>query len=205
MTRHISVATVIEKNRISSEYAFVILVEIDVIDTSTNLVQETLYVARNSEDIVWQGITWTATNFEFEAKEEAGEVPEIKATFVDITRSIQARVDQYGGGAGFVVRMHIVNTGNLNQPPEYSQKFWVLKSTVQEYEVSFTLGAQNPLRQRFPRRIQYRDRCSWRYKSVECGYTGALPTCDFTLQGPNGCAAHNNTRRFGGFPGLKIT
>jgi hypothetical protein len=32
--------------------------------------------------------------------------------------------------------------------------------------------------------------------------TGIMPSCDLSLQGPNGCAAHNNTQNFGGFPGL---
>jgi phage-related protein len=30
----------------------------------------------------------------------------------------------------------------------------------------------------------------------------SLPTCDFTLFGPNGCAAHNNTLNFGGYPSI---
>jgi len=41
--------------------------------------------------------------------------------------------------------------------------------------------------------------CSWRYKSPECNYSGALPTCAKTLQA---CREHNNSPRFGGFPGV---
>ncbi len=32
--------------------------------------------------------------------------------------------------------------------------------------------------------------------------TGGLVTCDHTLDGPNGCRIHENTRRFGGAPGI---
>jgi len=32
--------------------------------------------------------------------------------------------------------------------------------------------------------------------------SGGLATCDLTLEGPNGCRAHNNTRNFGGFPAI---
>ncbi len=44
--------------------------------------------------------------------------------------------------------------------------------------------------------------CIWKYKSTQCGYTGALATCTRTLDGTNGCEAHNNQVRFGGFPGI---
>jgi len=34
------------------------------------------------------------------------------------------------------------------------------------------------------------------------GTNDGQPTCDYTLDGPNGCRAHHNTLRFGGFPAL---
>ena len=50
-----------------------------------------------------------------------------------------------------------------------------------------------------PRRRYTSNTCSFRYKSAECGYAGALPTCQKTLQD---CRTHNNSMRFGGFPGI---
>lgn len=32
--------------------------------------------------------------------------------------------------------------------------------------------------------------CAWKYKSAQCSYAGALPTCDLTFDGINGCLAH---------------
>jgi hypothetical protein len=45
--------------------------------------------------------------------------------------------------------------------------------------------------------------CVWQYKDgINCDYAGGLPTCDFTLDGANGCIAHFGTdmakARFGG-------
>ena len=40
--------------------------------------------------------------------------------------------------------------------------------------------------------------CPYRYKGVLCKYAGALPTCDRTYAGANGCVAHANTLNFGG-------
>jgi hypothetical protein len=45
--------------------------------------------------------------------------------------------------------------------------------------------------------------CVWKYKDgINCDYAGALPTCDFSYDGVNGCVAHFGTEmakaRFGG-------
>lgn len=41
--------------------------------------------------------------------------------------------------------------------------------------------------------------CHYKYRDLEtCGYTGNLPSCDFTLTGPNGCEVHDNSHRYGG-------
>lgn len=67
-----------------------------------------------------------------------------------------------------------------------------------------------------PRRTTQEDGCQHDYKRGACPYRGPLATCDFTLFGANGCAAHfpnltvterGDTRTlvqpkpFGGFPG----
>ena len=98
--------------------------------------------------------------------------------------------------------MHVVNAGALTQGPEITEYFEVITASAENFRCSFGLGADSEVMKTFPRRRQTKDFCQWRYKGKQCGYTGALATCDLTLQGPNGCAAHNNTIRFGGYPGL---
>jgi len=199
---HLSVATAIEKNKVASEVAFIAMLEITVIDPTNGSIVETLRIAKNSEDITFEGHTWAKGAFEFHITKTAGEVSDMTVTAKDYTRDIQARMQKYGGGTGFPVRVLCVNSANLSQGAEVEEFFEVVKASTKGFDVSFTLGAENPLTMRFPRRMQARDRCPWRYKGAECGYAGSLPTCDYTLQGDNGCAAHSNTLRFGGFPGI---
>jgi phage-related protein len=47
----------------------------------------------------------------------------------------------------------------------------------------------------------YGEKCELTYKGPECGYAGALQTCDKTLKGPNGCERHGNSYRFPAAPG----
>ncbi len=202
MARHLSVATVIEKNRISSAFAFIPILDIRIKNPDTGEIVETLHFARNTEDLEFQGKTYVASHFDFDIKSAAGNQPELTLNVVDYSRAIQARMQEFGGGVGSEVTLTIVNTANLEQPPEVQEEFEVTGASVADYRVDFTLGAENPLMMRFPPGRMYKDRCRWRYKGEQCGYSGPLPRCDYTLQGENGCAAHNNTRNFGGFPGI---
>ena len=201
----LSVASVIEKNRLDSGTPFLVCLDIQVISPSTGNLVETLYVVRNSEPITWQGNLYAALNFDVDIKAEAGEQSDISLKMVDYTRAVQARMQQYGGGVGFGVTVSVVNAGNLEQPPEIQEFFEVVGAKAADYNVTFTLGSENALAMRFPRRIQMRDRCAWRYKSEECGYTGQMTSCDLTLRGNNGCAMHNNTLNFGGYPGINAS
>jgi phage-related protein len=166
-------------------------------------VVETLHFVRNTEDVTYNGVPYTAAPFDIELKAEAASQPQVTLTMRDYSRDIQARMQAYGGGVGFNVTIMIINGGALSAPPEVVEYFQVVGAHAANYVVSFTLGAENALSFTFPRRRQTKDFCQWRYKDPDtCGYTGGLPTCDLSLQGENGCAAHNNSERFGGFPGI---
>jgi lambda family phage minor tail protein L len=203
MVRHLTVATVIEANKIASETAFLELIEVDVKDREGAHV-EYLRFCRNSENITFNGNVYQAANFTVSVQQAVNEEPRITFSARDPTGIIRARMEQYGGGVGFEVTYTIVNSARLDAPPEIDEKFLVVQASAPpNYEVNFVLGAENPLRQRFPLRTQYRDRCMWRYKGPRCKYAGDLETCSFTLNGENGCRAHDNVANFGGFPALQ--
>jgi phage-related protein len=203
MSKALSVATVLEKNKLSSGTPFVVMLDIEVVDPNTGVVVEVLHVVRNNEDINYQGHIYVASNFDMQVKAETGAQPETTITIRDMTRDIQTRMQAYGGGVGFNITMMIVNAGNLTQPPEIEEFFQVTGATAQNYTVSFTLGAENALMVTFPRRRQTRNYCQWRYKDPDtCRYSGTLPTCDLSLEGPNGCTVHHNGVNFGAFPGI---
>jgi len=202
MARHLSLATVVEKNRIASAVPFIMLAEVEV-KTADGTLVETLYFAKNTENFDYQGQTYSRCAFNFNITESATRVAEISLELRDPSLTVAKRLDEYDGGVGWRVRLMMVNTGNVTQPPEAEQMAFVMGSTIKGFSANLTLGSRNPLKSRFPARIQWRDRCAWAYKSKECGYAGGLATCDYSLQGDNGCAVHNNTKRFGAFPGLR--
>ena len=203
MGQHLSIATVIEKNSIASNTPFLVALDINVTDPATGASVEILRVVRNTEPIPFMGNSYEPANFDIETKQESGTQPTVTLTIRDYTKAIQGRMQAYGGGVGFKVTVMVLNAGALDLPPEVVEYFDVVGASAANYACSFTLGAENALMRVFPRRRQIRDFCSFQYKDPDtCGYAGSLSTCDLTLRGANGCNAHGNQARFGGFPGI---
>ena len=202
MTKSLSIASVIEKNRISSDTPWLICVDIAVIDPSTGSLVETGRYVRNTEDITFNGQLYTAGYFDIELKEESGAQQTVKLSFKDYGLTIQRKMQLYGGGVGFGVAIMVVNAAALTQPPEIIENFEVVGAESANYACSFTLGAENNITKTFPRRRQTKDYCQWRYKESDCGYTGPMPSCDLSIKGVNGCAAHSNVIHFGAYPGI---
>lgn len=202
MAKSLSVASVIEKNRISSDTPWLICVDVGVIDPLTGELVETGHYVRNTEDISFNGFTYIAASFDIELKEESGSQQGVQLAFRDYSLTIQRQMQKYGGGVGFGVTIMVVNAGALNLPPEVVETFEVVGASSANYNCSFTLGAENSISKSFPRRRQTRDYCQWRFKGEDCGYTGVEPSCDLSLKGRNGCAAHQNIVHFGAFPGI---
>lgn len=346
MSQNISLASVAEKNSLTSGTPFLICLKVDVISPATLSVVETLHLVKNTEDVTVDGQVYTAFPFEIKVQSSAGEIPTATITADDYSRAIQSRMQLYGGGVGFGIDIKVVNssvsgggydgsnivtggsfttqadvdlwaayqpddrialdagrmklysvnalgqqslakrtitgltagvtytvtidveqgagtglmeiasspgTGNVGRTTTgplslsfvanaatadiwlYNQNdsapnldvwfdnfsvtspatagvaqaeivdteyFKVVGAAVKGNIVTWTLGDDNPLASPFPRRRQLMDRCSWRYKSNNCGYAGGMSSCDLTLNGSNGCAAHDNDLNFGGFPGI---
>jgi lambda family phage minor tail protein L len=82
--------------------------------------------------------------------------------------------------------------------------YYVDRKTIENRDVvEFELAAAFDLAGvSAPKRQCIANICQWIYKSTECGYSGALPTCDKTL---DACKAHFGTYAelpFGSFPGI---
>jgi lambda family phage minor tail protein L len=202
MTTSLSVASIIEKNRLSSDVPWLILLDVDVVDPNTSAVVETMHLVRNPDPVTFNGFTYQPASFDVELKSTAGEQSTINLSIKDYTLAVQKKMQDYGGGVGFMVALMVVNAGNLAQPPEVIEYFEVIGAETANYVCQFTLGAENNITKAFPRRRQTKDFCQWRYKGEECGYTGSMPSCDLSLKGPNGCAAHQNVIHFGAYPGI---
>lgn len=198
----LSVATVIEKNRVASSTPFLVLAQIEVLNANTQTYVETIRIVNNPENVTWRGDVYTAWPFSVELRQESGTVPSISLSGHDYQNTIGAKLQEYGGAVGSRVTISVVNYGNFSQAPEVQEIFEIVTASVNNWSVTISLGAESALTRRFPGNVQMRDRCRWRYKGAECGYTGGMPTCDLSLQGANGCAAHGNEANFGGYPGL---
>lgn len=203
MPKSFSVANVIEKNKLATGEAFLVLLEIILVDTTTGGVVDTIYVVNNNENITYDLNIYQAFPFDLQLSQESGGVPEISLTATDFQKILISHMNSLSGGTGSSVIVRVVNSGNLSAEPELEETFEVIDASASDYKINVKLGAENALRKNFPRGVQMRDRCRWRYKGTECGYVGAIASCDLSLQGANGCAAHDNTLNFGGYPGLK--
>lgn len=200
--KHLNLSTVVDKNKIYTDEAFLFLLMIEVKDSSDTLV-DTIYLVKNSENVIFNGNTYTASNFEVHINVEANKEPDVSISAQDQTRTIQNYLDQYDGLVKSVVTLMVVHEGILpSGDPEFEENFLVISSDVSEYVVNLKLGTESAVAQRFPNYRQFRNRCAWKYKGLRCKYAGPLATCDYTRDGANGCIAHDNEANFGGFPGL---
>src|SRR5690242_12304524 len=117
MPHKLNLSTVIDKNKVSSTNAFIILLEIEVKDSSGTLV-DTVRIAQNSENITFETHTFTAANFKVDIKLDATTEPSITLEAHDETRQLAQYIDAYDGLVGANVRMMIVNSAALTGPAE---------------------------------------------------------------------------------------
>ena len=171
-------------------------------------------IVPNTEDIVFQGATFTAFPVQIELPKEtnSGEIPSISLQVSNVTRVLQGHLEALNGGLGSTVELIIVNAGLLSEDyAELTMEFEVLQATCTAQWVTLKCGASNPLRRRFPADKYFAGHCNWQFNSPavrsaglhigdECAYAGSDTTCDRTLAA---CEAKSNAPRFGGFPGLQ--
>jgi hypothetical protein len=203
MPAKISVASVIEKNRLASDVPYLALLEIQVPDAATGTVLETLRYVNNTEDVVRGGNTYMAVQFSLDVKAELGGMPNVSLNFFDFAQEVLSKMNDNAGGIGFKVTISVISADNLDGDAEVTEFFEVVDASASNYQVSFTLGAENALNRQFPKRIQRRDFCQWIYRDPQtCRYNGSIAACDHTLEGGNGCRVHQNVVNFGGCPSL---
>jgi len=130
-----------------------------------------------------------------------GKLPSIQVAAGNPTREIQALIEEYDGLIGQTAKLYLVNVGAVEAGALMTYTGEVISTQSTEKAVSCEVGAYTLQNQRLPSNRALRDFCRFKYKSNRCGYTGAIADCDKSLDGPNGCRAHSNETRFGGFPG----
>lgn len=196
--RFLTAALTQEKNKLDSTGAFLPLITLEI-DADT-----TLRLVPNSAPITFDGAIYTPFGCEIgELTQDAkGGLHDLTISVSNVTREIGAYVE-FTELRGARVTIQYVHSQNLADPQAVvlEEHYEIMSIQVKGSQfVTFTLGHDRIAQHPFPNGRFYRDNCRWIYKSVECGYSGGLATCSKTLEGSNGCRAHANVPRFGGFP-----
>jgi phage-related protein len=194
-----------EKNKLTSNIPWLIAIKVHVVHPVSGQVVDHIRLVRNDNPVTIDGEVYEPFIFDIDIKKKLNELPSLTITAQDHRGLIASRLHGFKGGVGSKVDLMIfaADGEDVLSDPELTEYFEILKASVDDYVATWSLGTENPLRITFPRRKQYRDRCPWLYKDENCTYSGDLPTCDFTLDGENGCRAHGNSINFGGMPGLR--
>jgi len=196
----ISSTATIEKNKIASTGAWLILLEI-------NFPGETpIRLAYNTEDITWPatgGDVYQAFAFDIDEVKEDGKggLPTFSIRVSNVTRILEPYIDASDGGKDASVTLRVVHSDHLDlTTPELEETFDNLGCTVDSHWVTFSLGAENPMRQRSPKDRYLKDHCRYKeFKGPLCGYAGSALSCDRTF---STCKSLGNVARFGGFPSI---
>ena len=184
-----------QKNALADTDAWVLLIEM--------IFDNTIRVAQNTVDIVWNGATYIAFPIELDVIGETskGEVPQVVARVSNVNQAVQAEVEAINGAVGYDVNIHVVHTGNLDQTAVPSWSFEVVGCHIDSEWATFKLGAINPYTRRFPPDRVQATICRHKFKGTLCGYSGGETACDKTL---TRCRVLVNSDRFGGFAGVGI-
>lgn len=211
--KNLSLSSVVSVNSFSSDDAWLIALKIHVRSNITGEIVQVIRVINNTVITTIAGEAYEPMDFKLDIKSTQNELPTMDVTIQDQAELVGPFMHRYGGGVGSDVDVMIIRatvetdtTPTVTYTePELIEFFQVLSASYKDYVATWQCGAENPLRKMFPLRKQDDDQCSFRYKdAATCGYNGSRPTCDLSLDGPNGCRAHLNVANFGGFPGIIV-
>jgi len=196
----LSSQAIIEKNKLSSTGAWLILLEINYEG------EDPIRLCYNTEDITWPtvgGNLWQAFPFQIDDVKEDGKggLPMFVIRVSNVNRVLMTYIEASSGGVGASITLRVVHSDHLDlSDPELEETFEILSCSADEQWVSFTLGAENPMLQRCPKQRYLKDHCRYKeFKGTECGYSGGETECNRTL---TRCKELSNGARFGGFPGI---
>lgn len=188
-----------EKNLMHSPEPWLILLEITLTDVGPTVFR----LVKNTEDITYDGNTYTAFPFKLSIVESnsKGQIPQVTLKVCNITRLLTPYLESLDGGLESTIKIIIVNNGLLNE--DYSElelEFSVIDCNADAYWVTWVLGMANPLNRRFPLYRYVANHCNWVFTGAECGYAGSETVCNRTFED---CVALDNTANFGGFLGMQ--
>lgn len=169
--------------------------------------QDTVRIARNTEDIHYDGEDFDKFNLQIGEQIFSGDgsIPRVTLrVFQAISRVVEDLVNATEGALGAAVKLVRVNEHWLTSPVAALEFDYDNLASESDTEwVTFTLGVPNPLTQRFPLRIYSSSTCPWAtpslYKGPRCQCTHADTSCTGTYED---CYGKGNAVHFGAELGL---
>lgn len=206
MPKILPAAIVLEKNKVESDTAWLLLAEIDFNGTLFR-------ITNNNASVTFGGDVYTSFPFDISSMDNnsSGQVPSLTLNVSNVTKAIQHYVEASNGLVDSTVKIMVVNSGHLTEDyTELTLNYTIMSSSVSQEWVTFKLGAPNPMMQRYPKDKYIAKYCNWTFNSpairaagtnagAECKYLGADTTCKRTK---DDCESKNNLLNFGGYPGL---
>ena len=216
--RNIPATTVSTKNALSLDAPFIWLYEIEVPTTPPTRYRLTSHAESVDFGIDSAGAALTYSPFPIthSGSEESaeGDLPTVNLSISNVSRELSSIIETHDGMVGQPVTIMLTHLADLGSgSPMAKDEFTIETLELSESVIAVRLGRYDLYAVQFPNQRALRYFCRWKYKGSECGYLGALATCDKTLSGSNGCEAHGtdetaaglpviHPNRYGGFPGI---
>lgn len=190
---HFSQVATLEKNRLASDAPFIMLVKVTCRD-----LPEPIYLARNTEDVIWNGVTWTAFPIDIGSCQEDGKtLPSVDLKISSGQGLIVTYLQQYNGLVDSEVSMYCVSSKLLSvNTPEMEMDYVIMECSYDEQWITFTCSASPEMADRHPKDRYLTDYCPFVCGDIRCGYAGKK-TCK------NNLASCLIPERFGGEPGIQ--
>jgi len=200
MPLDISSDAITEKNKITSDAAWLLLLKIAYEGETPG------YVCLNNEQVVWPssgGNTFLPAIFSLSGIEETkeAEIPAVTLSVIDLSRSLLPFIEDYDGGVGATITIYVVHSDHLdNTTAEVEEEMEVIDVSVDHsHKITFKLGAENLMTRRCPQHRYLKNHCRFVFKDSRCGYSSSETECNRTL---TRCKELSNETRYGGFPGV---
>jgi hypothetical protein len=185
-------------NSLSGDGAILFLLEIVFSE------ENTIRITNNNQNVEYDNKTWYATALKVGTiiDSTVGETaPQLEVQICNVDRLLNAYMSQYKGGTGTLVRLYIIMhkdgeaIATESDQLKVYEEFVITSATADAFWVTLRLGSPAVLSKRIPQDRYLKDYCPFKYKGVECGYSGPLASCKHNI---SDCRAHNNSSRFGG-------
>lgn len=214
--RTIPAPLITEKNKMSSEYPWVILLDVQIDATTWIYVTnyDAIYEYWKKYHDEWTGARdkiifphpggslYEFFPFRVDIMKETstGGLESFKIAIDNSNRQMEAYLHSYDL-VGNEIILRIVNLNYMESSDNQMIDYFKILSITSGRIVTFALGHVGLINKRFGRTITRS--CTFRFKDDYCGYTGAGTACKRILgdvSTPDTCKYYENQARYGGFP-----